>query len=300
MKRKIISVVLVLSLMISMAVPGVAANSSASPNSPVYTQTAEYDGQIYTLVVYADSSSIIYTENGGKISELCFAPDGTATASIENGNQLETFTLDIENLSSEDVEFDVYETDKDSGIQMYGTEEVTDNSLVISISSMEQLEAIVEGPQTRAVITVSVMSLLAMVVVAITLVSACRYINGVKYDYVSVIIDAVRNRDNNMPKYFKAYLLSGDKDVLIDFINPVSRSIAAGYLRTKINVYTFLSSDALAVVQAATQGTVYTFTSVAEIDSDRQPGHIYYYHYHLKTAGGAHIAHSWFGFPYTK
>lgn len=298
MKQKIVSVILVVAMVVSMVVPGAAA----SPDTDlIYTQTAEYDGQVYTLEVYIDGSSTIYTEGNGGISALHFAPDGTATAYVESSEQTENYALDIENLSSEAVDFDVYETDKSVKNQMYLQNEVANDEPIISISSMEQLEAVISSPQTRAgVVTVMVVSLLTLVLVAVTLVAASRYINGVKHDYVSVIIDAVRALDDNAPRYFHAYLLQNDTDILINFSNPISRANASGTLRFSQNVYTFLSSDALAVVQSASQGTGYSYSRNPEIDANRLDGHIYYYHYHLLDLRDIHMAHAWFGLPYTK
>lgn len=299
MKRKLISVILVLAMMMSLTVPCAAASNNADYDDPIYTQSVDFEGKTYTLDVFIDGSSNLYTNGEVEQSVLHFAPDGVATASITTGNQEESFILDIEDLSSESVDFDVYEAD-DDGVQPLSNEKVSSDDPIMSISSLEQLEAIVTGPQTRAAVTVTVISLLALVLVAVTLVSASRYIDGIKHDYVSVIIDAVREMDDNSPKYFRAYLLSGDKDVLINFLNPISRNVAAGSLCLRKDVYTFFYADALAVVQAATEGNSYQFTNKPEINANRLEGHIYYYHFHVTNAQGNHLAHAWFGFPYTK
>lgn len=117
MKRKFISLVLVLSMLLSLVAPSSATSiDEKTPNTLLYTQTAVYEGQEYIFELYSDGTSLIYTVDGENESRLQFAADGTATATVGEDGQLENFALDIENLNSENVNFDVYsatETDVD-------------------------------------------------------------------------------------------------------------------------------------------------------------------------------------------
>lgn len=301
--KKIISIVVVLALLITTAIPGAAASESKASNTPIYTQTADYNGQSYTFEMYADGSSVVYTEYDGEYTVLSLESDGTATADVEAGGQHDSFALDIEDLNHEDIDFDVYKYNNTDEAQTYGVDGANNADLVVSISSVEELEEVVEGgKQGRAsVVTVSVLSLLTLIFVTITLLYSTRYIKGERYDYLSVVVEAIREMEESVKIYYAAIALHEEHDVLVFFVNPFDLKEAKIRLREGKSVYTFFSANALSAVREAASGSPYTYNGEVDINQNRMDGFIYYYHYHLLEADKkTHHAHAWFGFPYTK
>lgn len=300
MKRKFISLVLVLSMLLSLVAPSSATSiDEKTPNTLLYTQTAVYEGQEYIFELYSDGTSLIYTVDGENESRLQFAADGTATATVGEDGQLENFALDIENLNSENVNFDVYsatETDVDQ-CSPYSS----DLDLITHIDSFDQLEAIATGKVRPRAFAVAVYSLLALAFVAVTLVYASRYINGEKFDYLALVIEAIRAIEDSLSpiKYFNAIHLSRDADVLINFANPIGFNAAVNRVRQNLDVYTFLSGNALSVAASAVSHSGTLRYAGPEINQNRTDGFIYYYHYHT-LRGVTHLSHIWFGFPYTR
>lgn len=121
-------------------------------------------------------------------------------------------------------------------------------------------------------------------------------IGTVAYYSIVTVVDIVKSvadervRNKQQPLFYNAYVQG--PQVVIDYTNPISETVAVNRLKGGTSTYTFFSGPALAITMLASGGTYIG----AEINQARKTGYIYFYHFHLDRYNPAH---SFFGFPYT-
>lgn len=277
-----ISIVLIICLLLNVTF---TSNISVKAQSLQTNKVFYYEGKGYEVKIDIEGTvNISSMESGINSGSITVHKDGTADANIKNNNKNEGYFLDIDKLDKKNINMNVY--DKKS------------KNKINEINNYNDLKYDQYIGQTYASYSVYSLSLLIdiLVVLAILVVIA-----GVVYYCIVDVIDMIRDvatertKENRPQVYYAAYIQG--PQVVIDFPNPISASVAENLLVSGRNTYTYFSQYAQTIALSASKKIPNGNLTGAEIDQNRKDGYIYFYHYHLNRTNPAH---SFFGFPYTK
>lgn len=211
-------------------------------------------------------------EDNGEIF-LKLDSEGHAESQIINAAaETETFDLEIDNLNENDVDLDI----------------IDENGEVEHIDNFDELIEDSYETQSATLVLYGGLTLYALIT-AMACVAGAVIVGGVTYYVSSKVIDKIRNNKENQKKYYKACIKN--HTVYIAFYNgKITKSQGASRIKSGKDVYTFLSSNAKSVVNAAGRGSTGSELHLLK-------GKFTYRHYHTANRNGAHAL---YGLPYTK
>lgn len=286
-KRKLVSLLLCFTLIFSFMSP--CAVASFENDDIIYTKTFTFEDTEYTLSGYGDGSFSLISGSGEDMSCLTVDSDGNGIAEITNNGTTEMMSVDINDLSSSDVDVTIYESSTSPQNSM--ASHSTDSQGVYHINSFEELSDLAHNSvQTRSVIAVSVWSLSKLLYVVVSVLLTV-VVAGVTYHAIASVVEAIQDNRDKARECFKAYYKSGLTDVYIDYSSPISPTEAVARVKSGLSFYTFNPTNAYNNVNAAELGVI-----GPEIDKNRKANYLYYYHYHTANRNGAH---GWYGVPVT-
>lgn len=254
--KKIISLIVILSLMTLMFPINVLADDGLVGSENVYI-----DGVEFSVTTDANMNTTVATVGLEENSELTINSKGVGT--VELAGESETYDVKIYNLSEEDV-----------------TAVVKEDGAVVDVVTESDVEETVadetyEGQVALAIPLVPVITT-ATLIAALIFVGKAVIVAGTAYYALTYVMDKVRQAPNN---YYSAHLIPG-KNV---FVNPlaISYTTAVSRIRAGLNTYTFTAYNARRVVVSTGLGV-----TAAEHHSSRTG--FQYWHYHTATRNGAH------------
>lgn len=282
-KRKIISLLLCFSLLISCMFPfSMAAFDS---DDVIYTKTFTLENIEYTLQGYGDGAFSLTTGSGNDMSCLTVDAQGNGIAEITTDGNTQFLNVDIDDLTPDDVDVTIYDNSTTS-----------QNTAPISITtyhinSPEELYNLSHSPtQTCSVVAISVWSISQLIYVIVSVLITL-VVAGVTYHAIASVVEAIQKDRIKARQCYRAYYKSGLTDVYIDYSNPISATESVARVKSGLSFYTFNRTNAYNNVVAAGLGVI-----GPEIDKNLKSSYLYYYHYHTANRNGAH---AWYGLPVT-
>lgn len=212
--------------------------------------------------------------------------NGNGEVEIENDERnvdSEEYELEIEDLSRNDVDIEVYE----------------DGDKIEEISSVNEIiEDTYNGQAAIAICAGGVVISLGMILEALLAAMLAVVIAGVLYIVINKFYSQVQASTKTKKEKVKKYYYSAAiwKGQVVVSPKAISKSKAIARVKKNLSVYSFSAKMAKAVIKQAG-----CYCSKPEIDKRRLKGHLYLYHYHKANAKGHPIHtggfHSFYGTP---
>ena len=268
-KYSILSFVLILSLLINVFFyPIMSHGSTMEKEQIVYVDGIRF---VYKIDINGNTTIVSTGKYAG--AKLVLNNNGNAYAQVKNKIGVnQKYNLQINDLSKEDVDIDIYNTHHVK-VDEYD-----------SVSDLYQ-----DDYKGQSFITLPVQLLGTMIKVLIT-VAATIVVGKIIYYAGAAATEAIKQEQKKKKQYFRARLSQGH--VYIAYANPISLTTASNRIRNVKNLYTFRQSRARDAVLESGYGC-----SAKEVNKNKKPGKIYYYHFHTVPKNGAH---AWFGHPITR
>lgn len=231
-----------------------------------------------------DGNILIQTLSDGQDGGcITLYSDGSAKAIISNDGETQQYNLEINELSENVIDIDVYDQETDEKVKEYN-----------DISELKYDEY--EGQVATEGALVYSLSLLLEILMYVSL---CVIIAGVTYYSIARLIEKIQSiaktrTENKLPPiFYNAHLLG--PQVFIDFYNPFYEDMAVLKLSAGFNTYTFFQAPASYVCQKV-PGADLALCIKPELDKDLKAGFIYFRHFHYNRNN--HV-HSFYGKPIT-
>ncbi|MGL5260639.1 MAG: hypothetical protein ACRC7V_11065 [Lachnospiraceae bacterium] len=189
----------------------------------------------------------------------------------ETEEKFDNYSLEIEELSYNDVEVDVVDDD---------------GEVVESFDSPDDVIEDTYDGQAAVVVVVTGITV-GTLITAILEAAACIAIAGVIYYGAKAAVKAIEKSSSKQKYYYKAYIY--DKNVFIAIKNSISKASAVSRIKSGLNVYTYTASLAKSAVTATGLGC-------SSKDISDLSGKIRFWHYHTVPKNKSHI---FFGLPVT-
>ena len=279
--KKITSVILITILLCNVFGENVSAETMFCEDGT----TVYVDGVEFKVALNDDLGIEVEGHSDVSGALLVIDQDGNAELEIENDEDVaesEQFELEIEDLSQDQVDIDVYE----------------DGDYVDDISSIEDIIEDNYTGQAAIALGGGVVISLGMVLEALLAAMLAVVIAGVVYivvtKFCAKVEEATATKKKKAKKYYyKAAVWNGQVVVVP---KAISKSKAIKRVKQNLSVYSFTSSMARDVIIQSG-----AFSSTSEIDAKRYKGHVYLWHYHKASANGHALHtgafHSFYGVP---
>jgi hypothetical protein len=288
--KKIITLVLTTCLLIN----GVTASNIIAKAQTIGSDEIIYfDGQGYKTTFEDGNLTVKSLSSGEDSAYITLYADGTADAYISNDSVVENYELDIKELNNNDIDIDVYENNNEYNRNSQNNENVENNR--VKVKEYNNLSELNYDSYTGQSVfgDFLVYSLSILLNILLSLIIAVVITSVTYYSVVAVIeqVKAIAEENTEMTYFYRAEI--NGPQVVIDLHHPILQTQAVSRIVSGLNVYTFFSTPAAIIcAQVGGAGNVIG----AEINSNRLPGYVYFYHYHVNRTNPAH---SFFGFPYT-
>ena len=163
------------------------------------------DGIKYDYVIDKDGTIKIETDSSKVNGKLILNSEANGVVQVENTDgKLEKYEIEVNDLTIENVDIDIFEDDGD---------------IYEEIDSMEELLTDEYECQAAATVTVTVISISTLLKVLL-LIAQTVIIAGVVYYAATTVAEAIQNNDKKRNLYYCAYLRG--KDVYISYKQSIS------------------------------------------------------------------------------
>lgn len=294
--KKIVSIILIVSILSSSTNINNVIASELNGSQTVYSDGIEY------LVETSDDGLSYYVEvaeNNDYNGTIEFYANGAADVTINEGNITNNYNLDIKELSNENIDMNVYESDENvifdkkhsNEIKIKNKNFIKNNKKVKSFKNKSEfgIDRYEGQALTATVVAFSLLELIDIILV----ITAVIVVASVSMQALSAVVADIKT-DKKKKYYIYPARLNG-KDIYINYAKNISVETAGSLIATggkTGSVYTFGSDLARQCVLASGLGCL----TNSEIDQDRDAGYIYYWHWHPLNR----IGHAWFGRAYHK
>lgn len=254
----------VLTIAISVTLLENASIVNASESLTDTSQIVYVDGNAIRVTTNVESG-IITAESVDKsdysVLEISEYSDNIVTIYDESECAYVDYCLDIEDLSTEDIDITV--KDQDGEI----------------VESYENVDDLLEDSyEGQVAITVVAGITVSALITAILTAAACIAVSGVIYYGAKAAVKAIEKSAEQKKYYYKAYIY--EKNVFIN-LNQISTESAKTRIRTGQSIYSYTASLAKSAVTSTGLGC-------SSSDISCLSGKIRFYHYHTSPRNGSH------------
>ena len=180
-------------------------NAQAAEDTVMEKDFIYVDGIKYDYVIDKDGTIKIETDSSKVNGKLILNSEANGVVQVENTDgKLEKYEIEVNDLTIENVDIDIFEDDGD---------------IYEEIDSMEELLTDEYECQAAATVTVTVISISTLLKVLL-LIAQTVIIAGVVYYAATTVAEAIQNNDKKRNLYYCAYLRG--KDVYISYKQSIS------------------------------------------------------------------------------
>ncbi|MCD8125245.1 MAG: hypothetical protein LUE23_09505 [Lachnospiraceae bacterium] len=283
MMKKFLSILLIMTILCSICFEQIEIDAASDDDR---IETVYIDGIQFDVFINDEFEIEVEGHTDSSDAYLTIDKNGVGEVEIENDEEIadsEQYDLEIEELSLEDADIEIYE---DGDI----VEEITTIDEIIEDDYNGQASVVINAG--GAVITTGLLLEAAVTAGVAVVIGGVVYIVGTTF-YEKVNTASKTKSEKAKKYYYKAHIYKGQ--VLIS-PNGISKSKAIARVQKNLCVYSFTSSMAKQIVVQAGYRC-----SSAEIDAKRYKGHIYFYHFHKASSKGNPLHtggfHSFYGAP---
>ncbi len=269
MKKKRLKRRVAIVLTFVMVLTSIQFNVSASEYSVGVSDEIVYvDGEKFVVTTNLNNGTVtVKSANKDDESVLVISENGDANVTVLDDREEEfvDYSLDIEELSEDNVDIEVMDEEGSVVDQIEGYDDLIDDSY--------------DG-QVAATVTVVTVITVETLITALLASVACIAVSGVIYYGAKAAVNEIEKNKNQKKYYYKAYIYN--KNVFIN-LNRISKKSAIAQIKRGKHIYTYTKELAKSVTKETGLG-------VSSPDISCFKGKkVRFYHYHTSPKNGSHI-----------